>query len=70
MMRNYSVYKFDIHGEDEFVSAMIINILYLRGLSGLFGLCIFGQEVHDRCARCGGYEVFAVSGRSPVAIKL
>jgi hypothetical protein len=33
-------------------------------------VCDFGHDVHGSCAICGAYEVSAVSGRSPEAIKL
>ena len=40
MMRNYSVEVFDIHGEDEFVSAMKMNIL--KDLESMFGILDIG----------------------------
>jgi hypothetical protein len=35
-MRNYSVQGFDIHGENEFVSAMKLNVL--KDLESMFGI--------------------------------
>ena len=40
MMRDHSVQGFDIHGENEFVSAMKMNVL--KDLESVFGILDIG----------------------------